>query len=115
MTTKLLARLKWLLRSLQLSVPPLPAFLRLCTPADLDRASHVGDKIKRRLATNLNTSVTSVLPGVIVSKDLTPSKHYSDVVKSANNLISLIERSFEYKSEKYVIPSLLNALLRPHL
>ena len=34
--------------------------------AELDRASHVGDKIKRRLATNVNTSATSVSPAISV-------------------------------------------------
>ena len=50
---------------------------------------------------------------VTITKDLKPSKHCLDVVKTANKL-SGIGRAFEYKCET-VIFTLSNALLRPHL
>ena len=74
MTTKLLARLRWLLRS-----PPLPAFLLLRPPL-----LSVGDKIKRRLATNVNVTAISVPPATSttttdttagVSLQVSPNEH----------------------------------------
>ena len=50
----------------------------------------------------------------IISNHLKPSKHYSDVVKKTNKLVTFIGRTFEYKSEK-VILTRFNALVRPHL
>ena len=52
--------------------------------------------------------------GITISTDLKPSKHCSDVVKTANKLVGFIGRTFEFKSEK-VILTLFNALVRPHL
>ena len=52
--------------------------------------------------------------GIIISNDLKPDKHCSDVVKRANKLVGFIGRAFEYKSEK-VILTLYYALVRPHL
>ena len=52
--------------------------------------------------------------GIIVSMDLKPSKHCTEVVKIANKLVGFIGRSFTYKSEK-VILTLYNSLVRPHL
>ena len=52
--------------------------------------------------------------GVVISKDLKPSKQVSEVVKTANKLIGLIGRAFECRT-KEVILNLYNALVRPHL
>lgn len=52
--------------------------------------------------------------GVIISNDLKPSKHCTEVVKTANKLVGFIGRTFEYKSEKIIL-TLFNALVRPHL
>ena len=38
--------------------------------------------------------------GVTISNDLKLIKHCSDVIKTANKLVSFIGRTFEYKSEK---------------
>ena len=38
--------------------------------------------------------------GVTISNDLKPSKHCSDVVKTANKVVGFIGRTFEYKSEE---------------
>ena len=52
--------------------------------------------------------------GVLVTDDLKPSQHCSQVVKTANKLVGFIGRVFENKSEK-VILKLYNSLVRPHL
>ena len=52
--------------------------------------------------------------GVLVTNDLKPSQHCSQVVKTANKLVGFIGRVFENKSEK-VILKLYNSLVRPHL
>ena len=52
--------------------------------------------------------------GVIISSDLKPSQHCTEVVKTANKLVGFIGRVFENKSEK-VILTLYNSLVRPHL
>ena len=52
--------------------------------------------------------------GIIISNDLKPGKHISEVVKTANKITGFIGRAFEYKSEK-VILTLFNSLVRPHL
>ena len=52
--------------------------------------------------------------GVVVSKDLKPSQHCTETVKTANKLVGFIGRTFEFKSEK-VILTLYNSLVRPHL
>ena len=52
--------------------------------------------------------------GVVVSKDLKPSKHCTEAVKNANKLVGFIGRTFEFKSEK-VILTLYNSLVRPQL
>ena len=52
--------------------------------------------------------------GIIISNDLKPGKHVSEVVKTANKITGFIGRAFEYKSEK-VILTLYNSLVRPHL
>ena len=51
---------------------------------------------------------------VIISNDLKPCKHCSNVLKTANKLVGFIGRTFEYKSEQ-VILTLVNALVRRHL
>ena len=52
--------------------------------------------------------------GVLVTNDLKPGQHCSQVVKTANKLVGFIGRVFENKSEK-VILKLYNSLVRPHL
>ena len=52
--------------------------------------------------------------GIIISSDLKPSQHCSEVAKTANKLVGFIGRAFENKSEK-VILKLYNSLVRPHL
>ena len=52
--------------------------------------------------------------GVLVTDDLKPGQHCSEVVKTANKLVGFIGRVFENKSEK-VILKLYNSLVRPHL
>ena len=52
--------------------------------------------------------------GIIISADLKPSKHCTEVVNTANKLIGFIGKTLELKSEK-VILILYNALVRPHL
>ena len=52
--------------------------------------------------------------GVIISSDLKPSHHCTEVVKTANKLIGFIGRTFEHKSEKIIL-TLYNSLVRPHL
>ena len=52
--------------------------------------------------------------GVIITSDLKPSDHCTEVVKTANKLIGFIGRTFEHKTEK-VILTLYNSLVRPHL
>ena len=52
--------------------------------------------------------------GIIISNDLKPGKHISEVVKTANKIAGFIGRAFDYKSEK-VILTLYNSLVRPHL
>ena len=37
---------------------------------------------------------------VTISNDLKPSKHCSDVVKTADKLVGFIGKTFEYKSKK---------------
>ena len=46
--------------------------------------------------------------GVIVTKDLKPSQHCTQTVKTANKLVGFIGRTFEFKSEKVILgaPSL---------
>ena len=38
--------------------------------------------------------------GVTINNDLKPSKHCSDVIKTANKLVDFIGRTLEYKNEK---------------
>ena len=38
--------------------------------------------------------------GVIISNDLKPGKHCSDVIKKANKVVGFIEKTFEFKFEK---------------
>ena len=52
--------------------------------------------------------------GVTISNDLKPSKHCSEVVKTANRLVGFIGRTFENKSEA-VLLKLYNSLVRPKL
>ena len=52
--------------------------------------------------------------GVMISSDLKPSQHCSEVVKTANKLVGFIGRAFENKSET-VLLKLYNSLVRPHL
>ena len=52
--------------------------------------------------------------GVVISKDLKPSKQVSEVVKTANKLIGFIGRAFEFRTEEIIL-NLYNALVRPHL
>ena len=51
---------------------------------------------------------------VTISNYLKP-KHCSDVAKKVNKLVGFTGRTFEHKSEKKIMPILLNALVRPHL
>ncbi len=51
---------------------------------------------------------------VNISSDLKPARHCSEVVKTANQLIDFIGRTFEVNSEKVVL-TLFNALVRPYL
>ena len=41
--------------------------------------------------------------GETFDNDFEPSKHCSDVVKTANKLVSFIGRTFQYKSEKVIL------------
>ena len=41
--------------------------------------------------------------GITFSNDLKLSKRYSDIVKTAYKLVSFIEKTFEYKSEKVTL------------
>ena len=50
--------------------------------------------------------------GVVVSKELKPNQHCTEIVKTANKLVWFIGRTFEFESEK-VIPALYNSLVRP--
>ena len=52
--------------------------------------------------------------GIMISSDLKPGQHCSEVVKTANKLVGFIGRAFENKSEK-VLLKLYNSLVRPHL
>ena len=52
--------------------------------------------------------------GILISSDLKPSKHCSEVVKKANKLVGFFGRVFENKSEKIML-KLYNSLVRPHL
>ena len=52
--------------------------------------------------------------GVVISSDLKPSKQCSEVVKTANELIGFIGRSFEFRTEEIIL-NLYNALIRRHL
>ena len=52
--------------------------------------------------------------GILISSDLKPSQHCSEVVKKANKLVGFIGRVFENKSEKIML-KLYNSLVRPHL
>ena len=52
--------------------------------------------------------------GVVISGDLKPSKQCPEVMKTANKLIGLIGRSFEFRTEEIIL-SLYNALIKPHL
>ena len=51
--------------------------------------------------------------GIIISNDLKPSQHCSEVFKTANKLVGFIGRAFDNKSEKSL--KLYNSLVRPHL
>lgn len=79
---------------------------------------HIGnDNVQARYVMN-NVQLSSTAKekdlGVVVSKDLKPSQHCTETVKTANKLVGFIERTFEFKSEK-VILALYNSLVRPHL
>ena len=52
--------------------------------------------------------------GIIISNNLKPGKHVSEVVKTANKITGFIGRAFDYKSEKIIL-TLYNSLVRPHL
>ena len=48
--------------------------------------------------------------GIIVSTDLKPKLQCTEVVKTANKLVSFIGRAFEFKSEKFIL-TLYNSLV----
>ena len=79
---------------------------------------HIGNQNPQATYKMNNTPMTSVDKekdlGVIVSADLKPSKHCTEVVKTANKLVGFIGRSFTFKSEKIIL-TLYNSLVRPHL
>lgn len=52
--------------------------------------------------------------GVMISKDLKPSKQISKVIKTANMFIGFIGRAFQFRNEEIIL-NLYNALVRPHL
>jgi hypothetical protein len=52
--------------------------------------------------------------GVIIQKDLKVSQQCSKVVKTANSILGMINRSFTYKTKEIVI-QLYKSLVRPHL
>ena len=79
---------------------------------------HIGSNNNRSNYLMNSTEITKVKEekdlGIIISNNLKPGKHCTEVVKTANKLIGFIGRTFEFKSEK-VILALFNALVRPHL
>ena len=52
--------------------------------------------------------------GVIIDEDLKFHKHTAAVVKKANNILSLINKSFE-SLDRDTLPKLFTTLVRPHL
>ena len=52
--------------------------------------------------------------GVIIQNDLKVSKQCSKVVKTANQILGMINRTFENKSKEVMLP-LYKSLVRPHL
>ena len=79
---------------------------------------HIGNQNPKATFSINNIPMTSVDKekdlGIIVSTDLKPSKHCTEVVKIANKLVGFIGRSFTFKSEKIIL-TLYNSLVRPHL
>ena len=65
---------------------------------------HVGSSNPQTNYSMDNIQLTNVVKEkdlrVIVSNDLKPELQCAEVVKTANNLVSFIERAFEFKSEK---------------
>ena len=52
--------------------------------------------------------------GIIIQNDLKVSQQCSKVVKTANQILGMIYRSFTYKSKDIILP-LYKSLVRPHL
>ena len=86
--------------------------------ADKCKVLHIGYRNEKANYTLNGTQLKSVDSeidlGVTISSNLKPSQQCSEVVKKANKIISLIGRSFEYKSKDTIL-TLYNSLVRPLL
>ena len=79
---------------------------------------HIGSSNPQTNYSMDNVQLTNVVKekdlGVIVSNDLKPELQCTEVVKTANKLVSFIGRAFKFKSEKIIL-TLYNLVVRPHL
>jgi hypothetical protein len=85
---------------------------------DKCKVMHFGAKNKKEKYSISNTVLNVVEEekdlGVIVQKDFKVSEQCSKVVKTANRILGMINRTFHNKSKELMIP-LYKSLVRPHL
>jgi len=91
---------------------------QMCFNVDKCKVMHFGSKNARENYSINNTVLNKVKDekdlGVIIQSDIKVSEQCAKVVKTANQVLGMINRNFQNKSKEIIVP-LYKSLVRPHL